>query len=29
LQILGGEIYQVYPNGAKKPVYPVPGWKMR
>jgi branched-chain amino acid transport system substrate-binding protein len=29
LQILGGEIYQVYPNGVKKPVYPFPHWKMR
>jgi len=29
LQILGGEIYQVYPNGVKEPVYPIPGWKMR
>jgi branched-chain amino acid transport system substrate-binding protein len=29
LQILGGEIYQVYPHGAKKPVYPFPSWKMR
>ena len=29
LQILGGEIYQVYPNGAKEPVYPFPSWKMR
>jgi branched-chain amino acid transport system substrate-binding protein len=29
LQILGGEIYQVFPNGAKKPVYPFPSWKMR
>ena len=29
LQILGGEIYQVYPNGVKKPVYPFPEWKMR
>ena len=29
LQILGGEIYQVYPNGVKKPVYPFPSWKMR
>ena len=29
LQILGGEIYQVYPNGAKKPVYPFPSWKTR
>jgi len=29
LQILGGEIYQVYPNGVKKPVYPFPNWKMR
>jgi branched-chain amino acid transport system substrate-binding protein len=29
LQILGGEIYQVYPNGVKQPVYPVPEWKMR
>jgi branched-chain amino acid transport system substrate-binding protein len=29
LQILGGEIYQVFPNGVKKPVYPFPSWKMR
>ncbi|MGA8179521.1 MAG: ABC transporter substrate-binding protein, partial [Desulfobacterales bacterium] len=29
LQILGGEVYQVYPNGVKKPVYPFPNWKMR
>ena len=29
LQILGGEIYQVYPNGVKEPVYPFPSWKMR
>jgi len=29
LQILGGEIYQVYPNGVKKPVYPFPSWKTR
>ena len=29
LQILGGEIYQVYPNGVKEPVYPFPEWKMR
>ncbi len=29
LQILGGEIYQVYPNGVKKPVYPFPNWKKR
>jgi branched-chain amino acid transport system substrate-binding protein len=29
LQILGGEIYQVYPNGVKQPVYPFPSWKMR
>ena len=29
LQILGGEIYQVYPNGVKNPVYPFPTWKMR
>ena len=29
LQILGDEIYQVFPNGAKKPVYPFPSWKMR
>jgi branched-chain amino acid transport system substrate-binding protein len=29
LQILGGEIYQVYPNGVKEPVYPFPDWKMR
>jgi branched-chain amino acid transport system substrate-binding protein len=29
LQILGGEVYQVYPNGVKNPVYPFPNWKMR
>jgi branched-chain amino acid transport system substrate-binding protein len=29
LQIVGGEIYQVFPNGVKKPVYPFPSWKMR
>ena len=29
LQISGGEIYQVFPNGVKKPVYPFPSWKMR
>jgi branched-chain amino acid transport system substrate-binding protein len=29
LQISGGEIYQVYPNGSKKPVYPFRSWKMR
>ncbi|HDM77567.1 MAG TPA: amino acid ABC transporter substrate-binding protein [Deltaproteobacteria bacterium] len=29
LQILGGEVIQVYPNGVKKPVYPVPCWKDR
>ena len=29
LQILGGEVYQVYPHGVKKPVYPFPSWKTR
>ncbi len=29
LQILEGEIYQVFPNGVKKPKYPVPCWKNR
>ncbi len=29
LQILGGQVYQVFPNGVKKPVYPVPCWKDR
>jgi branched-chain amino acid transport system substrate-binding protein len=29
LQILGGEIYQVFPNGVKQPEYPVPCWKDR
>jgi len=29
LQILSGEVYQVFPNGVKKPVYPFPNWKMR
>jgi branched-chain amino acid transport system substrate-binding protein len=29
LQIQGGQVYQVYPSGNKKPVYPVPCWKDR
>jgi branched-chain amino acid transport system substrate-binding protein len=29
LQILGGQVLQVYPSGTKKPVYPVPCWKDR
>ena len=29
LQIQGGEIYQIYPNGVKKPVYPFPSWDKR
>jgi len=29
LQIQGGQVYQVYPNGAKKPIYPMPKWKER
>jgi branched-chain amino acid transport system substrate-binding protein len=29
LQILGGEIYQVFPNGVKAAEYPVPCWKDR
>jgi branched-chain amino acid transport system substrate-binding protein len=29
LQILGGEIYQVFPNGAKKAEFPVKCWKER
>jgi branched-chain amino acid transport system substrate-binding protein len=29
LQILGGEVLQVYPGGSKTPVYPVPCWKDR
>jgi branched-chain amino acid transport system substrate-binding protein len=29
LQILGGEIYQVYPHGVKSPVYPFRCWKDR
>lgn len=29
LQILNGEIYQVYPKGEKAPVYPVPCWNER
>ena len=29
LQILNGDIYQVYPNGVKKMVYPVPCWNER
>lgn len=29
LQILGGQIYQVYPNGTKSPVYPMPCWGER
>ena len=29
LQILGGQVYQVYPKGTKKPIYPMPKWKER
>ncbi len=29
LQIQGGQVYQVYPNGTKKPIYPMPKWKER
>ena len=29
LQIQGGNIYQVYPHGAKKAIYPIPAWNKR
>ncbi len=29
LQIQGGQVYQVYPKGTKKPIYPMPKWKDR
>ena len=29
LQIQGGEVYQVFPSGAKPPVYPIPYWSAR
>jgi branched-chain amino acid transport system substrate-binding protein len=29
LQIQGGEIYQVFPSGAKAPIYPFPCWASR
>jgi branched-chain amino acid transport system substrate-binding protein len=29
LQILGGEVHQVYPGSEKKPVFPVPCWSDR
>ncbi len=29
LQIQGGEVYQVYPKGTRKPIYPMPKWKDR
>ncbi len=29
LQILNGEVYEVYPHQHKKPVYPMPSWKER
>jgi branched-chain amino acid transport system substrate-binding protein len=29
LQIQNGQIYQVYPNGVKHPIYPFPAWSMR
>jgi branched-chain amino acid transport system substrate-binding protein len=29
LQILDGQVYQVFPNGVKKPAYPVKCWKDR
>jgi len=27
LQIQGGQVYQVFPKGTKKPIYPMPKWK--
>ena len=29
LQIQGGEIYQVFPNGTKSPIFPTPCWDKR
>ena len=29
LQIIGGEIYEIYPKETKKPVYPMPPWNKR
>jgi len=29
LQIQSGQVYQVYPKGTKKPIYPMPRWKVR
>lgn len=29
LQIIDGEIYQVYPSKGKEPVYPIPAWDKR
>ncbi len=29
LQIQGGKVYQVYPKGSRKPIYPMPKWKER
>lgn len=29
LQIQSGSIYQVYPNGVKKAIYPIPAWNKR
>ncbi len=29
LQIQNGKVYQVYPHGVRKPVYPVPPWNKR
>ena len=29
LQIQNGQVYQVYPKGTKKPIYPMPAWKAR
>lgn len=29
LQIQGNDVYQVYPNGVKKAIYPIPAWNKR
>ncbi len=29
IQIQNGQVYQVYPNGVRKPVYPMPAWNKR
>ncbi|NOX26066.1 MAG: amino acid ABC transporter substrate-binding protein [Deltaproteobacteria bacterium] len=29
LQIQGGEVYQVFPDGVRPPIYPFPAWKSR